>query len=314
MFSTDDFFEKYAIVFAGGGSKGAWQIGIWKAFQEMGLPPAKIVSGTSAGALNAALYSQGDLVRALDVWQTIDTSVVLTGNPNSTSFAFRLVDSILDGFREARGLVDFTIRKLKQALAFSTLICKLAGNWLRQRDTAIFDSKGLERLVSDSLDWETSTFKIPVFACVHNKDSNSVEYINLHDNSRNAEERRKLLIASASIPYFFPEVIVDKTHYCDGGYGIRFPGVNYDGKLDNVPVTPILNARPDIENYLIIGSSKEKVSRKILLKHPKHFLSLVPEKSVRSRLDFTHEYMDEQIQRGYECARKWLDNLAKYGL
>lgn len=66
----------FGLAFAGGGAKGAWQIGAWKALEENGLK-AKAVSGTSVGALNATLYAQGDLVKAEKAWSSIDRSRLL---------------------------------------------------------------------------------------------------------------------------------------------------------------------------------------------------------------------------------------------
>ena len=66
----------FGLAFAGGGAKGAWQIGAWKALEEKGLR-AKAVSGTSVGALNATLYAQGDLSRAEKAWSSIDRTKLL---------------------------------------------------------------------------------------------------------------------------------------------------------------------------------------------------------------------------------------------
>lgn len=51
-----------ALVLSGGGAKGAYQVGVWKAMTELGI--AKdicVISGTSVGGINAALFaSVGD--------------------------------------------------------------------------------------------------------------------------------------------------------------------------------------------------------------------------------------------------------------
>jgi NTE family protein len=48
---------KIGVVFEGGGGKGSYQIGAWKAIRDMGIEPyITCVSGTSVGALNAALF------------------------------------------------------------------------------------------------------------------------------------------------------------------------------------------------------------------------------------------------------------------
>ena len=52
-----------AVVLSGGGSKGAYQIGVWKYLEECGLAQhICAVSGTSVGALNAALFSTGNYI------------------------------------------------------------------------------------------------------------------------------------------------------------------------------------------------------------------------------------------------------------
>ena len=49
-----DLTKEYGLVLEGGGAKGAYQIGAWKALKEAGVK-IKGVSGTSVGALNGAL-------------------------------------------------------------------------------------------------------------------------------------------------------------------------------------------------------------------------------------------------------------------
>lgn len=56
----------------GGGAKGAYQIGAYKALLELGFR-FDAVAGTSIGAINAALIAQGDWQRAEDFWSTMRT-------------------------------------------------------------------------------------------------------------------------------------------------------------------------------------------------------------------------------------------------
>lgn len=62
--------KPYGLVLAGGGAKGAYQIGVWKALDQLHIPLCAVV-GTSIGALNGALIAQGDLDCALEVWKSI---------------------------------------------------------------------------------------------------------------------------------------------------------------------------------------------------------------------------------------------------
>lgn len=62
---------KRALVFSGGGSRGAYEIGAWKALNELGIR-FQAVYGTSIGAINAGLAAQGDVEIACALWDRID--------------------------------------------------------------------------------------------------------------------------------------------------------------------------------------------------------------------------------------------------
>ncbi|PKN80690.1 MAG: hypothetical protein CVU48_01165 [Candidatus Cloacimonetes bacterium HGW-Cloacimonetes-1] len=49
---------KLGLVLSGGGAKGAYQLGVWKALEENGLAKHVVaVSGSSVGALNAIMFA-----------------------------------------------------------------------------------------------------------------------------------------------------------------------------------------------------------------------------------------------------------------
>lgn len=59
----------YGIVFCGGGAKGAFQLGVWKKLDELGVVERFTgISGASVGALNALLFAQGDYQMAETAW------------------------------------------------------------------------------------------------------------------------------------------------------------------------------------------------------------------------------------------------------
>lgn len=67
---------KTAVVLAGGGSRGAYQIGVWRAMKELGIS-WDIVTGASVGALNGALMVQGDYDVAQSLWENITSKEVM---------------------------------------------------------------------------------------------------------------------------------------------------------------------------------------------------------------------------------------------
>lgn len=61
------------LVFAGGGAKGAYQIGAWQALREHGIR-FDVVAGTSIGALNATLVASDDFGKARAFWSSLTTA------------------------------------------------------------------------------------------------------------------------------------------------------------------------------------------------------------------------------------------------
>ena len=63
---------KVGLVLSGGGGKGAYELGVWKALVEMKLDKyIEVISGTSIGAFNAALFAQGDMDNAQALWDEV---------------------------------------------------------------------------------------------------------------------------------------------------------------------------------------------------------------------------------------------------
>ena len=71
-----DLTKEYGLVLDGGGARGAYQIGAWKALKEAGVR-VNAVAGTSVGALNGALICMDDVEKAEKVWSEIAFSRVM---------------------------------------------------------------------------------------------------------------------------------------------------------------------------------------------------------------------------------------------
>ena len=55
--------DGYGLVLGGGGARGSYEIGVWKALKELGIPIIG-VAGTSVGALNGAIIVQNEYEKA----------------------------------------------------------------------------------------------------------------------------------------------------------------------------------------------------------------------------------------------------------
>lgn len=115
---------KTALVLSGGGGKGAYQIGVWKALRHLHIS-VDIVTGTSVGALNGAYVVQKDYLKALFMWKNIGFSQIYDQDIHHTidSFAGKKEVAkmyakgiVIDGGMNVENLeqlVDHTLREKK---------------------------------------------------------------------------------------------------------------------------------------------------------------------------------------------------------
>ncbi len=65
-----------ALVLAGGGARGSYQVGVWRALMELGWHP-QIITGTSVGSLNGAMFVLDQYETARDMWLAIRSKDVM---------------------------------------------------------------------------------------------------------------------------------------------------------------------------------------------------------------------------------------------
>ena len=65
-----------ALVLAGGGARGSYQVGVWRALMELDWHP-QIITGTSVGSLNGAMFALDLYETARDMWLTIRSRDVM---------------------------------------------------------------------------------------------------------------------------------------------------------------------------------------------------------------------------------------------
>ncbi len=75
---------KRAIVLAGGGAKGSYHFGFWRAIRELEID-FQIVTGSSVGALNGAMMASGLYESGLEMWNTIKTPDIIETSPSPLS-------------------------------------------------------------------------------------------------------------------------------------------------------------------------------------------------------------------------------------
>ena len=96
-----------ALVLAGGGAKGAYEIGVWKALKELKIK-INAVFGNSVGAINGALIAQGDFQLAVNLWRNLGINhiinlpddIVPKTNTQLAIFAIKVYDVFLRQYKD----------------------------------------------------------------------------------------------------------------------------------------------------------------------------------------------------------------------
>ena len=95
-----DNSRTYAIALEGGGAKGGYEIGVWKALDEAGIK-YNAVSGTSVGALNGGMMAMRDLNGAMNAWLDMRLSKIMDLSAEQEENLSRAFSGSTDGRRRS---------------------------------------------------------------------------------------------------------------------------------------------------------------------------------------------------------------------
>ena len=191
----------YAIALEGGGARGAYQVGAWRALQDAGIR-YNAVAGTSVGALNGAMMAMRDLENAEKLWKDIRFSQVMDVDDETMG---RIMNRDFDNFSQVK-------------TAFRTILDIVRGGGM--------DVDPLRNLVAEWVDEEKlRSTGVELFLPTYSlTDREAVEVV-----ARDLPEGELpgMLLASAYFPAFRQEQIGGK-NYTDGGV------------VDLVPISPLI--------------------------------------------------------------------------
>jgi len=237
--------EPIALVLSGGGAKGAYEVGVWQELQETGLSPrVTAISGTSVGAINAALFATRPEA-AEKLWLE-NMEDVFTLNTNRVGESIqKTMDTAAESIRIAeetgekwRGWVHFILSSTLR-VAEDTVV---ATETDAEREGYI-DSSRLAAALDANLPavWDAKT--PAVYATVVKKDAGKAAEI-WKLNGMTHDERILALRASSAIPIGFDTVRIAGKTYVDGGW-------EWKGG-DNLPLAPILENHPEIKTVIVV--------------------------------------------------------------
>jgi len=296
---------KFGLVLAGGGAKGAYQVGALKYLSEVGFEPT-VIAGTSIGTLNGGLIASSisfnDGVKKLeDIWKALAKKKLIKIN-NSV-----IRDSI----------AKKTISKI-----FDPIQSILIKNGIFKNSDYLFDPTPLELIIKEniSLDkikegiefWATifPIEEVPNFnfrsirKLIHSIVTKDAQYVKLAD-LQNEEDLQNVLLASAAIPFLFPSRKFNKRIYIDGGVA------------DNTPLKVLQNVgcTHAIVIHLEHGTTwdRHKFEDITIIEvrpdNPINKINIPVLGSIDSLLDFSEQKIELLINEGYKDSKKAISSI-----
>lgn len=238
----------WGLVLAGGGGKGAYQMGVWKCLCEQGCDKLfGAFSGTSVGALNAALFTQGDPERAEAVWRGITRAQILS--PKEAQEVKEQVDKAREGDQTAlENFFRLAPKTAAAALSAASMqnigasLKKLAERISSEVTEGLFSPSGLSQIIEANVDAaRIAGAPTPCYVTCFSVQGLAADYIDLSGLAAR-EQIRSYLLASSAIPGIFPMVEVNDRTYYDGGL------------RDNVPLKPLYE-QTGIRKFLVVHLS-----------------------------------------------------------
>lgn len=212
--------KSYGLVLSGGGAKGAFEMGVWKAIHEANLSLGAVI-GTSVGALNAAMIAQNNYETAINFWSHVTVNQVLDLSKSMTKkYVGEWEQESFDVFRSGflRDLFD-------GGLDLTPL------------------RKNLESLIS-----EDAIRKSPIRFGLVTVDLTSLKPKELMIEDIPKGKLIDYLLASSALPIFQKQEIDGKT-YIDGGFFDNTP-INFMSKIGFKDIISVEFPAPGFRQFI----------------------------------------------------------------
>lgn len=266
-----DLTKEYGIVLEGGGAKGAYQIGAWKALREAGVR-IKGIAGASVGSLNGALICMDDLEKAEDIWKNIEYSRVM---------------DVSDETIKALKKKDFKALNMQEILNSGFQFIKDGG----------FDVTPLKNLIAEVVGDESRIRESDreLFAMTYSVS----EHKELAVDVKSGEEGsvKDMLLASAYFLAFKNEKLGGKRYRDGGGFNNVPLGVLLDKGYEDIIVIRIYGW----------GFDSEKVTK---IPDGANVYHIAPRLDLGGILEFDKKQSRKNMTLGYYDAKRFLYGLA----
>lgn len=226
----------YGLVLEGGGARGAYHVGVYKAILEEGIEIGGI-TGTSIGAINGAMIVQGDFQTCYELWQNLSYSMLIDDS-------------------------EYEIEKLKE-FKFEKEELLVLANYLRTliADRGL-DIKPLKRMLDTYIDEDKIRNSHLDFGVV-TVNLTDLKSIEIFKEDIPPGELKNYLLASSYLPVFATEKIGGK-RYLDGAFYDNLPfnmlkEKGYDNQIIVRTHAAGIVRRVDVDNInaIIISPSED---------------------------------------------------------
>lgn len=243
---------KVGLVLSGGGAKGAYQVGMLKALNQMGVQ-INAISGASIGALNGAILaaspSIGDgVIRLENLWKSLAKSSPLKVKQASYLTLLAAAGLKLNG----SAYLGFLFNRLNSLAKAYNIPILGSANISQTLNSGLLSDEPLQKLMNEYLDSAALNAGLPFYVSVYQSDLGLMDMLKVfvaelgfrdtnpstffHVQSLPEDQQKELLLASAALPMVFTPREVNGVTYSDGGQG------GWSTMQGNTPVQPLIDS------------------------------------------------------------------------
>ena len=184
---------KLGIALAGGGSKGAYEMGVWQALRELDVA-YDIVTGTSIGAVNGMMMVQGDYDACLELWNRMTAEELMKNGLN------------------LKHDMDYYFENRDQLLVFAKAYAAQHGADISPYIEKLHHYVRPDAFLSSQVDYAAIAARFP-----------TLQYTEVHKSDMTPDTIWQWMLASSSCFPVFPICEIDGESYIDGGYADNLP-------------------------------------------------------------------------------------------
>ncbi len=269
---------KLGLVLSGGGGKGAYELGVWKALKKLKIDKyIDVFAGTSIGAFNAILFAQDDMKAAEDLWEEVTIEQLV---PVSKRMLITKGVELALGWRYINFTKKYMCKRLECGIASKNGAIDIINRYLK---VDVVKRRG----------------KICYAACTELPDFKP-KYFRINDYDDRIG--KDIVVASASLPRIYDCTEVLGNKYIDGGIS------------DNTPIRPVYEEGCDI--IIVVLLSKESNIDKSQYPNCK-IIEIIPrglhENTITGTLNLDQICKENRIKEGFKDTMELLEPIISIG-